>query len=87
MDLNYEWDDPGLGDFGHMRPDQVRELLLKAARLTHAAGMSHPMWLFAGQVFRVGPKIGMNLCVHAGLDPHLTVRALPCLAGPSGGSP
>ncbi|MCC2658379.1 MAG: hypothetical protein K0Q76_3487 [Panacagrimonas sp.] len=76
-DLNYRWDDPGLGDFGHMGPDRVRDLLLKAARLTHSAGMGHPMWLFASEVFRVGPKVGMNLCVHAGVDPDICVRAFP----------
>jgi hypothetical protein len=75
--LDYDWSDPELGEFGHMRPDQVRDLLLKAARLTHAVGMSHPMWLFASEVFRVGPKTGMNLCVHADVDPHLCVRDLP----------
>ena len=77
MSLIYEWNDPGLGDFGHMRPEHVRDLLLRAARLTHAAGQSHPMWLFAGEVFRVGPKVGMNLCVHAGVDPEICVRAFP----------
>jgi hypothetical protein len=77
INLDYEWNDPGLGDFGSMRPDQVRTLLLKAARLTHAVGMSHPMWLFASEVFRVGPKTGMNLCVHAEVDPHICVRDFP----------
>ena len=77
INLDYHWNDPGLGDFGHMRPDQVRLILLKAARLTHAAGMGHPMWLFASEVFRVGPKTGMNLCVHAEVDPELCVRDFP----------
>ena len=76
MDMKFEWDDPGLGEFGNMPPEQVRNLLLKAARLTHSCGMSHPMWLFAGAVFRVGPKVGMNLCVHAGVDPNICVRSL-----------
>lgn len=72
------WKDPRLGDYEHMDPDRVRNILLSAARLAHARAMSHPAWLFAGEVFRVGPQVGMNLCVHAGFDPHTCVRALPC---------
>jgi hypothetical protein len=83
MGLNDEWDEPGLGAFAHMRPDEVRDILRKAARLTHANGMGHPMWLFAGEVFRVGPQVGMNLCVHAGVDPHICVRALPSDGDPA----
>jgi len=73
------WDDPGLGAYEGMNPDRVRNLLFKAALSAHSNMSNHPAWLFAGEVFRVGPKTGMNLCVHAGLDPSMTLRALQAL--------
>jgi hypothetical protein len=68
---------PGLGAYGHMEPQHVRRVLLQAARLAHTHMKSHPTWLFAGEVFRVGPQVGMNLCIHAGFDPFECVRTLP----------
>src|SRR4051812_19028285 len=68
-----QWQDPGLGDYAGMDADRVRTLLLAAARMAHTQFNAYPAWLFAGEVFRVGPKMAENLCVHAGLDPYLTV--------------
>jgi len=80
--------DPGLGDYGHMDAAHVRRVLLQAARMSHTAMKAHPAWLFAGEVFRVGPQIGMNLCIHAGFDPFDCVRALTAhRPDPSGESP
>lgn len=79
------WKDPGLGDYEGMDPDRVRTLLLQAAQMAHSQFNAYPVWLFAGEVFRVGPKMGENLCIHAGLDPFLTVRdhlRSPARSGP-----
>ena len=70
-----QWLDPGLGDYGHMDPERVRRLLFEASQMAHVGFNRHPAWLFAGEVFRVGPKVGLNLCLHAGLDPNRSVRA------------
>ncbi|MGH8516077.1 MAG: hypothetical protein ACREUE_01320 [Panacagrimonas sp.] len=72
-----DWTEPGLGDFEGMNPERVRRILLRAAGMSHTHAKGHPVWLFAGEVFRVGPQVGMNLCIHAGLDPFICVRALP----------
>jgi hypothetical protein len=72
-----DWTEPGLGAFEGMNPDRVRHLLLRAAHMSHPGAKSYPVWLFAGEVFRVGPQVGMNLCIHAGLDPFVCVHALP----------
>ncbi len=69
------WKDPGLGDYEGMNPDRVWNVLFEAALLTHTHAHNDPAWLFAGQVFGVGPRVGMNLCIHAGLDPYQSVRA------------
>ncbi|TDU31827.1 hypothetical protein DFR24_1209 [Panacagrimonas perspica] len=71
-----DWVDPGLGDYEGMNPDRVRHLLFSAAQMAHTGMNNYPAWLFAGEVFRVGPKVGMNLCMHAGLDPSKPLRAL-----------
>ncbi len=68
------WKDPGVGDYEGMDADRVRTVLLEAAQMAHAHFNQYPAWLFAGEVFRVGPKMGENLCIRAGLDPYLTVR-------------
>ena len=67
--------DPGLGGYEGMNPARVRSVLFDAERIAHTHFNQYPAWLFAGEVFRVGPKAGMNLCIHAGLDPNLSVRA------------
>ncbi len=72
-----DWTEPGLGAFEGMNPDRVRSLLIRAARMSPTHARTHPVWLFAGEVFRVGPQVGMNLCIHAGLDPFVCVHALP----------
>ena len=78
-----QWKDPGLGDYEGMNPDRVRNILIEAAQIAHAHFNHYPAWLFAGEVFRVGPKAGLNLCIHAGLDPNLSVRAQRCDAAGS----
>lgn len=77
---DWNWTEPGLGDFEGMNPERVRRLLVTAAGMSHPEAKSHPVWLFAGEVFRVGPQVGMNLCIHAGLDPFGCVHALPTQA-------
>ncbi len=70
-----EWVDPGLGDYQDMKPDRVRSILIEATRMAHTRMNHYPAWLFTSEVFRVGPKQGLNLCLHAGFDPNRSVRA------------
>ena len=68
-----QWPDPGLEQYADMTPERVRTVLFEAVSMAHSHFKEYPAWLFTRQVFGVGPKVGLNLCLHAGLDPNLSV--------------